>query len=275
MSLTASKRTSKKLFCRAAGATDLGLVRSNNEDAFLITADERVAVIADGMGGAAKGEVASSMVIANFSEVFGKQDAVELLHTDEDVEAALSAAAAGSDVKIRAHASDNPECQGMGSTVVAFAFLQDLVHVLHVGDSRAYLWREGSLTALTKDHTFVVLLGLEGDQAKNHPLRNVLTKALGSKGRPDHKPVAPVNGDVFLLCSDGLTRMLSEKAIAALLAAATPDNLQQICNRLIDETRKAGAEDNVTVALAYICAAKRSFSLSFASLLRALRSRFD
>ena len=249
MSESTSTLSSKRLVCRSTGATNVGSVRTNNEDNFLVAAKEQVLVVADGMGGAAKGEVASSIVIKVFDTALGLASELNW-ESEEQIGAALLAAIATADEQIRSHASLNPACEGMGTTVVAMAYLKEFVHIAHIGDSRAYLMREGALTQLTQDHTFVASLGLSQEQAEKHPLRHVLTRALGHRGQPAHSHFAPQDGDLILLCSDGLSGKLSAASIGQILQGGSENDLPAMANRLIDETLKSRAEDNVTVVLA-------------------------
>jgi protein phosphatase len=254
MSAASLNPSAKKFLCRSAGATHVGLVRTNNEDNFLVTSGDRVLVVADGMGGEAKGEVASSRVIKVIDEALGHASN-SAWASEEQVRAALLAAITTSDEQIRAQASLDPACKGMGSTVVALAYLNDVVHIAHIGDSRAYLMRGGALTQLTQDHTFVALLGLTPEQAQKHPLRHVLSRALGHHGQADHLPLSPEEGDLILLCSDGLSGKVPTDVIAQVLQEAEND-LQRTVDRLIDETLKTDANDNVTVVLARLSSPK-------------------
>ena len=231
----------------AWGATDLGLVRQNQEDSWCIEPDLRIAIVADGMGGALCGEVASAMTV---------QITVDRLRhgllgvvPDEAIEDAITEANRCVFEKARCEQA----CTGMGSTVVlAFWDLPRLV-IANVGDSRAYLWRAGALTQLSFDQTLVnemrVRFGLSEEETANFPHKNVLTMAVGTTPeiviRTREETIEP--GDVVLLCSDGLTGPVSETAIAATLSTDVP--LPDLVARLINQAKANGAPDNVTVVL--------------------------
>jgi protein phosphatase len=228
------------------GTTDPGLVRQNNEDNWSIDTGLRVAIVADGMGGALCGEVASAIAVETILEYLRCTPLVEPAHA---IEAAIKEA--NRRVIDRARTDEN--CNGMGSTVVTALWNLPRVHIANVGDSRAYLWRDGVLSQLSYDQTLVnelrMRFGLSEAEVSNFPHKNVLTMAVGSTPdltvRMRELELAP--GDMVLLCSDGLTGPVTEPAIAATLSRDAP--LQYQVEQLITQAKAAGGPDNVTAVL--------------------------
>jgi protein phosphatase len=224
---------------RYAAATDVGLVRSNNEDAFL-TAPPLFAV-ADGMGGHRAGEVASAGAIRTLQKEAG--------HDTDSLVAAVQSA----NRVVHAEAAANPDLSGMGTTITAMMTTHDSAQIVHVGDSRAYLLREGRLRRLTQDHTVVDRLAREGkipaEEVDRHPQRSVLERALGVSPEVDVDvqllDVRP--GDRLLLCTDGLTSMLDDDEIRQILL--TESDPQTAAQALIDAALAAGGKDNVTAVI--------------------------
>jgi protein phosphatase len=222
--------------------TDVGRQRRGNEDSSY--ASSPVFVVADGMGGAQAGEVASQMVVEEFSAG---------LPAEGSPEERLSVVIQKANQEIHARSHSDAASAGMGTTVTAAYLDEDAVVLAHVGDSRAYLLRDGELTRLTEDHSLVeeLLRGgrLTEEEALEHPQRSVITRALGIEPIVEIDtwtyPLRP--GDVVLLCSDGLTSMLSEAQVQRVLVE-TPQ-LAQAADRLIDEANAAGGRDNITVVL--------------------------
>ena len=234
------------------GATDVGNVRSNNEDVFSISEQCHYCLVADGMGGAAAGEVASSIFAETAKAVFTGHDG----RSEENTIARVQTTFKLANDKILKHVGRNPQDQGMGCTAELLAFVQDCFIIGHVGDSRTYRMRNNTLTQLTKDHSLVQEQLDQGlitpEEAQRHAMRNVILRAVGVndtvaldilKGR--QRP-----GDLYLLCSDGLTDMVAESKI--LEALSTDDSLEEKSNALIRMAKQAGGKDNVTVALSEI-----------------------
>lgn len=222
--------------------TDTGRQRRGNEDSAFARAP--VFVVADGMGGAQAGEVASQMAVETFEA--GLPD----VGTPED---RLAEAVQRANRRIHELSLAHHEHAGMGTTLTA-AYLDDgYVAIAHVGDSRAYLFREGELTRLTQDHSLVEELRQRGklteEEAAEHPQRSIITRALGPEAdvMVDTLSQTVRSGDVVLLCSDGLTSMISEKEIAQILSSAS--SLQVAGDQLIDSANAAGGKDNITVVL--------------------------
>lgn len=235
--------------------THVGRVRENNEDAVAFDAAAQLALLADGMGGYNAGEVASSMAIAliqaDLSRYLlpirpGPNSAV--LHS------AVTAAVENANVTIWSCAATQPDCSGMGTTLVMAVFLGTSVLLAHVGDSRCYRLRGSILARMTRDHSVLQeqidagLVSLE--DAPFAPNRNLVTRALGVMDMVEVEIAEhPANsGDLYLLCSDGLTDMLTDDAIAALLTA--PGTLAERATQLVDAANAAGGRDNISVLLA-------------------------
>jgi protein phosphatase len=222
-------------------ATDVGRQRQGNEDNFYVRAP--LFVVADGMGGAQAGEVASEMAVRSFRSGLPDGAASEgLVHVIE-----------GANQAIHERSRAEEQRAGMGTTVTAAYVAEEEVIVAHVGDSRAYLLRDGELVRLTRDHSLVDELYRQGkiteEQIEHHPQRSVITRALGPEPHVqvdvDRFPARP--GDVFLLCSDGLTSMVPEKQLQPLLSEA--ESLERAGRELIAAANEAGGRDNITVVL--------------------------
>lgn len=237
----------------AYGATDRGRVRRRNEDSLLVRPDAGVFAVADGMGGHAAGHVASAMAIRTIEAVVDNglepgADAGALLET-------LVAAVHDANRAILESAATDPARSGMGTTMTVLALMPDgdRCVLAHVGDSRAYLWRDRTLSQLTVDHTWVqrqVELGrLTPSQARVHPYSSMLTNALGvaEEDRVDglERPTRP--GDLYLLCTDGLSGVLEDEQLEMLLGEDRP--LEGLAAELISATNEAGGPDNITVVL--------------------------
>ena len=232
------------LHVRWAAVTDQGYVRSNNQDAYY--AGDRLLVVADGMGGMAAGDVASRLAV----------DAMTSLDVPIDNEHQMDALHKALEVangRIAEKVAEDPELQGMGTTMTAVIFSGDRAALAHVGDSRAYLLRDGRLNQLTKDDTYVQMLVDQGlirpEEAGSHPRRAVVTQALqGEPVSPSYVIVEPEPGDRWLLCSDGLTTVIAPDVLEAEMAAQ-PDP-QACARRLLDLALEAGGPDNITVIVA-------------------------
>lgn len=237
----------------SAGLTDRGRRRPRNEDSMLLRPGSRIYAVADGMGGHAAGNVASRTAIDVLARAFVRAPSARI------GAATLSRRLLGvfdaANRAILEYAAAHRECAGMGTTLTAFAPLAGSSQCVmaHVGDSRAYRLRDGSLTQLTRDHTWVqqqVDAGmLTPAQARHHPLASVLSRVLGtdSVGPADTLVTDAVPGDVFLLCSDGLTTMLDDSDVRAILDRPLP--LEQRARDLIGAANQRGGVDNSTVVL--------------------------
>jgi serine/threonine protein phosphatase PrpC len=245
----------------AFGRTDVGRRRKINEDSFLVSPEMSLYAVCDGMGGHNAGEVASRMAIETIS-AFIERSAVEKEITwPWGLDANLSFDANRVKTAIRLanarvfEAADNrEELTGMGTTVVAALISGDVMTVGSAGDSRCYLVRGGELKQLTRDDSWVsAALGegiLNSDDVEHHPLRNVITKAVGARDAIDLDVLAHdlQAGDLVMLCSDGLHSMVSDQEIGRILQSS-PDSLEEASARLIEAANEAGGRDNVTVVL--------------------------
>lgn len=229
----------------AAALSDRGCKRPSNEDAYACSVERGVFVVCDGMGGAAAGEVASSIAVSEVSRVLGERSSAFPELAEEAVSVANEA--------VYSRAQQNPRLNGMGTTMVALVVQDAEAWVINVGDSRCYRFRDGILEQLTLDHSLVeeqVRMGkMTPSDALKSPLRNVITRALGTQPTvsPDCFPLETVQGDIFLLCSDGLTRELSDESIQNLLGE--DGSLEQQATRLIESAKQAGGHDNITCIL--------------------------
>jgi serine/threonine protein phosphatase PrpC len=224
--------------------TDTGRQRRANEDSHLARAP--LFVVADGMGGAQAGEVASRIAVESFEGG---------LHGAGEPEAALAQLAREANARIHELSHSHAEQAGMGTTLTAFYVGESEVSIAHVGDSRAYRLRGAELTRLTEDHSLVDELLRQGrltpEEALEHPQRSVITRALGPEGfvEVDTRSYSAHDGDVYLLCSDGLTTMVPEERLAELLLAYAPKSLHDAGEALIAAANEAGGRDNITVLL--------------------------
>ncbi|MFS8100378.1 protein phosphatase 2C domain-containing protein [Lentzea alba] len=231
------------LVLRYAARSDRGLVRSNNQDS--VYAGPRLLAVADGMGGHAAGEVASKVVIASLAHVDDDEPGDDLLGKLRDAVASGNGA-------ISELVTSDPDLEGMGTTLTAILFAGNRLGLVHIGDSRAYLLREGMFAQITHDDTFVQSLIDEGritpDEAATHPQRSLLLRALTGH---DFEPSLTVRearaGDRFLLCSDGLSGVVSQETLDEAIRIPDP---QACADRMIELALKGGGPDNVTVIVA-------------------------
>jgi PPM family protein phosphatase len=242
-----------------AARTDPGPVRENNEDNFFVDAEAGLFMVADGMGGHASGEVASAMAIEGMGQVLlGTLDPEETrldrtaMDDDDATRERLRYAMNQSSLRIRAAAVADPRHGGMGTTLAVLMVTDDVAHLGHVGDSRIYLFRDQQLLRLTRDHTVVqqeIDAGrLTPELARIVPHKAILTQSVGYHGpvEPDTstRPVRP--GDVFILCSDGLTDPLDDDALQELCRTHRADDL---ADALTEAALDGGTDDNVTVVV--------------------------
>ncbi|NIT13576.1 MAG: Stp1/IreP family PP2C-type Ser/Thr phosphatase [Candidatus Dadabacteria bacterium] len=240
------------------GISDVGRVRKNNEDSYLYktfsiknngTPDAFLMVVADGMGGHAAGEVASAKVI---EELENNVDETSI----EKVPEILKQTIEDANQKIFNISAQNSELNGMGTTCTAMVYYDNTVHLAHVGDSRAYLIRNKEISQLSKDHTIVQELleagSITEEKAKTSPERNILLKAVGTSEELEvdlYSPISTNSGDIFLLCSDGLTEYIEQEEIKDTVIAYP---LQKACEELIRIANERGGADNITVQLAML-----------------------
>jgi PPM family protein phosphatase len=240
-----------------ASATDRGRVRSENEDSLSADARLAYAVLADGMGGYNAGEVASRIAVATVDTAMRKPHVEAALRTamSAAVEKTVAEQVLSANEAIYRAAQSRPEYSGMGTTLVMALWRGTSVIVAHVGDSRVYRLRDAILQQVTRDHSFLqdqIDSGLiDPEQARYAPHRNLVTRALGVGRCVDvevhtHEAMA---GDVYLLCSDGLSDMLHERDMTAALCGGEPD-LQRVAAALVRQANEKGGRDNISVILA-------------------------
>jgi PPM family protein phosphatase len=253
-------KASSSLQITGAMRTDPGLVRTLNEDSVVwVTPPEEkiaegrgsLALVADGMGGHAAGEVASALAA----------DVIRRLYYDLDgpIPRVLADAFAAANRAILEYAADHPECKGMGTTCTVLAFHDGKAWLAHIGDSRAYLLRDAVLTQLSQDQTLVAKLVSEGtltqEEADHSPMHNVILQALGTS--PNFKPIIGAKGlplkegDVFVLCSDGVCGLVPDAKIAEVAARLPP---QEACHALIEAALIAGGHDNASLGVFSVAA---------------------
>lgn len=236
----------------AAARTSTGRVRTSNEDSFGSLAERGIFVVCDGMGGAAGGEIASRITVQTILD--------RMTGNSEPTPEALHEAISTANQAVLDHADRDPGLYGMGTTLVALLLRpgpqSGSALIAHAGDSRCYLFRDGNLTRCTHDHSLVdeqIRLGtMTQEEADRSPFRSVITRAIGTQKAVMEEVIdlETQPGDVFLLCSDGLTREVSEAQMTDILK--TEGSLDDAASRLIDAANEAGGRDNVTCVLARV-----------------------
>jgi protein phosphatase len=254
---------------RAFGMSDIGRVRARNEDSFLVAPEHQLYGVADGMGGHQRGDIASSRCIESLRNWFAGKVDREVVNRFARVvqglrgvrcpeEADAIAAVEYANVEVYRASRTRLEYRGMGTTLVATRFYEDQMFVVYSGDSRLYRYRARRLKQLSVDHSlvneYIRMHMLKPSDARTFPHRNVLTKAMGLKeaAEIDWFRRRARHGDVYLLCSDGLTDMLTDREISRILANG--GTLEERCRRLVHEAVDAGGIDNVTTVLIEVLA---------------------
>ncbi|MBZ5705207.1 MAG: Stp1/IreP family PP2C-type Ser/Thr phosphatase [Acidobacteriia bacterium] len=244
-----------------AGLSDIGCHRENNEDRYSYwePADDdqfqskgRLAIIADGMGGYEGGQEASRLAVETIEEVYAGTP-------DSEPQALLVSAFLSAHQRIQELASERAALHGMGTTCTAIALLGNQLYYAHVGDSRLYLVRNGSISRLTHDHSYVSRLVEHGvissEEAESHPQRHILTAALGagSEIAPEtpEQPVALDAGDVLVLCTDGLWGVVHDDEIRSVVSSKNP---QEACRELVQTAKQRGGPDNITMQVLRVSA---------------------
>jgi protein phosphatase len=241
----AALKATKEAAWSAAGATDRGRVRRTNEDFFVIRPEAGVFVVCDGMGGAAAGETASHLAA---------ETAAASLSAAKRGPAAIGEAVRAANAAVYERARQDLRLEGMGTTLVALLLSERRAWLGHVGDSRCYRWRTGTLARLTQDHSLVeeqIRIGrMTREQARRSPMQNVITRAVGTRAEvvADVQDLPLQRDDLFLIASDGLTRELTESAMGGILETAGSD-LEAACAALIAAANAAGGRDNITCVL--------------------------
>jgi len=248
------------LVVQAAGKTDVGIVRTNNEDNFGFDVRNGIFVLCDGMGGQAAGELASKIAVDTVLGYFRRDPSHAaspvLGRTFEGVSeraTGLANAIQLANQAIQTYAARNAEHIGMGSTIVAVRAEGNLFSIANVGDSRIYLVREGSIQLLTNDHSLVMEQVRRGlmtmEEAENSKMQNVIVRALGSEEsvEPDLADHEFATEDVLLLCSDGMSRYVKESIMVEVIGRNA--DLEQACEELVQAAKSAGSDDNITCLL--------------------------
>ena len=235
------------------GITDVGAVRHQNQDSYhieLLAEDMALGIVCDGMGGAKAGNVASQLAVETFLQTAKAQPPEQWRN---EPEALLHFAAEQANGAVHFRANVDADCRGMGTTMVAALVVGDRAYILNIGDSRCYLVRPEGITKVTRDHSVVEDLVARGqitpEQARQHPQKNLITRALGAESRLRadlfRQPMEP--GDALLLCSDGLSNMVSDQELLYEVLHGGP--AEDCCRRLLDIALSRGAPDNVTAVL--------------------------
>ena len=237
---------------RACGKTDVGLRRHENQDTFAVEQGEKllIAVVCDGMGGAEGGQIASSVAVETFMKEMRALIRADM--TAEQLRELASFCVAKANTAVYQRALQDPAYQGMGTTLVSAVAEEKYAIVCNIGDSRAYLIRDGEITRITHDHSVVQTLvengNITAEEARTHPNRNLITRALGVSANivPEYNRCEIETGDILLLCTDGLTNMVADDDIAQVLREVPFFDATSI---LVDRALQAGGQDNITVLL--------------------------
>jgi protein phosphatase len=246
---------------RYAAASHVGMKRTHNEDNFFLLAEENLYIVADGMGGHASGEVASQIAVetlANFFIDTGRDKEITWPYREDRASAydqnRLSTGIKLANRRIFEAAQADQRYRGMGTTIVSLSCSKAGVYLGHVGDSRIYRLRAGAIQQMTEDHSllndYLKVHKLSAEDIQHFPHKNVIVRALGMKDSVavDVGRDAPEDGDVFLLCSDGLSGMVPDEQILEV-CSRSGDDLEAACEGLIAEANRNGGHDNVTVVL--------------------------
>lgn len=231
---------------RTYALSDVGLVRKDNEDSYLVSAERGLFVVADGMGGHMGGQMASTMAVQILDELMSGG---ALLQPEPGKLLQNILLTANERILVRGRLEQ--QYYGMGTTVTAALMREGVLYIAHIGDSRAYLYRGGNLSLLTRDHSLVNELFCNGsltlEEAQNHPQRNILTRALGIKEHPeiDLTQVKLEPGDKLLLCTDGLFNHVHDPEIKTMLEQE--HSLDALVRKLVDQALALGGYDNITV----------------------------
>ncbi len=251
-------RLFKKLFgssgnsVTAFGLTDAGRVRDNNEDYFAIAEDRNLFVVADGMGGHRAGEVASKMAVESFVKFLSGEKVREIHNNPVAIQHTIISGFYKANQEVMDEAARNRERKGMGCTLVVCLVDGDWAYIVHVGDVRGYLYENGDLRQITKDHSaFTKMESTVGGELINKK-KNVVTMGVGFPfpEDPEFHQVQVRKGSRLLLCSDGLWGMVSDKEIAGSLGSGIPP--QEACERLVEQANDNGGKDNVTALVVNI-----------------------
>jgi PPM family protein phosphatase len=244
-----------------AGLTHVGMKRNHNEDSFLLVPEANLFIVADGMGGHASGEIASRIAVEEVAEFFRMTERDEEATWPFKMERArnydenrINCAVKLANARIFEQALAEPKYKGMGTTIVSIAFRGGVAYIGHVGDSRVYRLRGGQLVQITEDHSllndYIKAKKLTPEEIEAFPHKNVIVRALGMKENVEVDVLRdePQNGDLFVMCSDGLSGMVPDPQIQEIVSSSL-DDLNVASERLIEAANAAGGTDNVTVVL--------------------------
>ncbi len=237
----------------AFGITDVGLRRDNNEDFFLIKPEQRIHIVADGMGGHNAGEVASQTAVEAVGDFLARRVGAPMDSDPSSIESLMTEALHLANRQVNEMAVQNPAYKGMGCALIAAFMTGGFLHVCHVGDVRCYVISPSGIQQITNDHTLVARLVRGGtmspEEARTSNLRNRLTQAVGQMAalEPEYHTREIKSGDRVLLCSDGLWDMLSDSRIQEIVAQSP--RIDDACRNLIAESNSAGGTDNITVVI--------------------------
>jgi protein phosphatase len=242
---------------RYAAKTDVGMKRTHNEDYFSLMEDEQLFIVADGMGGHSSGEVASRLAAETVSEFYQRtkdEDATWPYKMDRSlsyIENRLVCGIKLANYKIYETASKDIRFKGMGTTIVTCLINGDKIYIAHVGDSRCYRLRNGVVEQVTRDHSLLedykdAKPDMTAEEERNFPHKNVITRALGMRDtvQVDIRTEEVMDADLFLLCSDGLSGMITDEHIRQILTAS--EDLEKSVAELVDSANRAGGTDNIT-----------------------------
>ena len=254
---SAPPRAGPTMKIRYAAKTDVGMKRAHNEDYFSLVEDEQLFVVADGMGGHASGEVASKLAAETVGEFYQRtkdEDATWPYKMDRSlsyIENRLVCGIKLANFKIFDAATRDIKYKGMGTTIVTTLVCGDNIYVAHVGDSRCYRVRDGKIQQITRDHSLLedyreAKPDMTDEEARNFPHKNVITRALGMRDtvQVDIKPYPILLGDVYIMCSDGLSGMIEDGGILKVMTNAK--TIERAVAELVDTANRAGGTDNIT-----------------------------
>jgi len=231
--------------------SDQGMIRASNEDSYVAECEGRVFLVADGMGGHAAGEIASGIAASTVREVLSTEA------TAADIKNRLHFAVQQANTRVYEAQRTNPEYRGMGTTLTVLSFWENRYCMAHVGDSRAYLFRDNTLSQLTRDHSVVWPLFESGilskEEIARQPQKHLITRSIGTHPdvEIDLQENIAIEGDLFLLCSDGLTDVITDGAIQQIMET-TGMKPQTICERLIQTANISGGPDNITAVVVFL-----------------------
>lgn len=245
---------------RGASVTDQGRVRHENQDAFFEDQEKGLFIVADGMGGHAAGATASQRVVEKLPglvlEGYARLAQNGRPVSDGEIGQVLRKAAIKLNAQIHSEGAADSDKRGMGATMVLASFLEKWVFLMHLGDSRAYLWRRGYFQQLTEDHTVGMMLlrlnQITPEELEKKPVLQRLSRCVGMEGeaKPEVQKMIVQDGDRLLLCSDGLTKMVPDERLAEILGGV--DEPEVICRQLVSAANAAGGKDNITAVVIFV-----------------------